>query len=454
MINTLKSKIHSLFNDEKFKEILHGSIYSFSAKIIVSLLGIVTSIIGARYYGAEMIGLVSILGTVLSIAGLFAVFGMSTSMLRLIPEYYEKYSIAASIALYKRILGLVLLVATIVAIIIFMLSGTIANSVFHKLELTWFISLAAVVLIFQAVGNVNITMIRSLKKIKLYALFELTPKVISLLLLLILTFIFYDLYNLVYIAFSVPIIMTILTSGYLISYISSHSKRMPSNILPSNKDILALSYPMFLTGGLFVIIGQTDIVMIGMFRSSSEVGVYSIVLSLAMLTNFVLSSINVMAAPKFSELYHAGKMDELQHVVKKSSKLMFWTTLPILLILFLLGKLILSIYGQEFVIGYMALIFLILGQFVNAVSGSVGHFLNMTGYQKEFRNIMLVAALINIFLNYILLPKYGINGAAVASLLSVVFWNIMSIIFIKQKFGFIIAYLPLKLKNLTEIMRK
>ncbi len=444
MIDTIKSKLHSLFNDEKFKEILHGSIYSFSAKIIVSLLGIITSIIGARYYGAEMIGLVAILGTVLGIAGLFAVFGMSTSMLRLIPEYYQKYSIGASIALYKKFLGLVLVVSSIVAIIVFILSETIANTVFHKPELTWFISLAAVVLIFQAVGNVNITMIRSLKKIKLFALLELTPKVISLLLLLIFTFMFYDQYNLIYIAFSVSIIMTILTSGYLISYISSCSKKISSNILPSNKDILALSFPMFLTGGLFVIIGQTDIVMIGMFRSASEVGVYSIVFSLAMLTTFVISSINVMAAPKFSELYHAGKMDELQHVVQKSSKLMFWTTLPILLVLFLFGKLILSIYGEEFVIGYMALIFLIMGQFVNALSGSVGHLLNMTGYQKEFRNIMLIAAIINISMNYILLPEYGINGAAFASLLSVVFWNIASIIFIKQRFGFTIAYLPLK----------
>jgi len=443
MIEVLKNKFNLLLNDEKFKEILHGSFYSFLAKIISSLLGIVTSIIVARYYGAETIGLVALIITILSISGLFSSMGMTTSLLRLVPEYTEKYSKEIAILLYKKVLSIILISSISVAVVLYISSDIIANKIFHKPDLLLFISSLSIVLVFDTIKSVNMTMIRSLKKIKSFVILELSPKVISLFLILLLTFLFYDKYNPIYIALTVPVFMFLLTTGYIFIYVLPlYTVKKTNNHLPSNLEMIKLSFPMFLTAGLSLIITQTDIVMIGMLRDTKEVGIYSIALSLAMLTNFVLNSVNMMSAPKFSELYHAGKMDELQYVVQKSSKLMFLATLPIVLVLILFGKFILGIYSDAFRLGYIALLFLTLGQFVNAASGSVGYLLNMTGYQKEFRNIILIAAIINVVLNFILLPIYGINGAAFASLCSVVFWNVSSTLYIKQKFGFIVAYIP------------
>ena len=442
MITILKVKLRQLIQDEKFKEILQGSIYSFGAKIIASLIGIITSIIGARYYGAEMLGMVAILGTILSLASLFSVMGMSTSLLKLIPEYKSKHSLNESIAIYKQTLYLVFLFSLIVGVVLYLLSDVLANHIFHNNELTYFISLAAIVLVFQSINSINIVLVRALKKIKLYAFFELLPKLIYLILLLILTFYYYNKYNLIYISFSVIIILTIIISFYLLLHLKKYSDSISRKKLPTNKYILWLSFPMFLTGGLQVIIGQSDIVMIGLFRETSELGVYSIVFSLAMITNFILSSINVMAAPKFSELFHAKKIDELKYVVQKSSKLMFWAMLPVLTVLMVFGKLILNIYGESFILGYTALILLIIGQVINSISGSNGVLMNMCGYQNELRNIILVSAIINLILNYLLIPKYGIDGAAIASMISVLYWNTTSLIFIKKKFGFNTFYVP------------
>ncbi|MGZ5471932.1 MAG: lipopolysaccharide biosynthesis protein, partial [Nitrososphaeraceae archaeon] len=132
MFNKLKIKLHSLLNDKKFKEILHGSLYSFFSKIVAALLGIVTSIIGARYYGPEMIGLVAIISSILGVASLFAMSGMGTSMLRYIPEYIGKYSINAGTALYKKFIFLTFVFTSIVAISLYYLSDIIANNIFHK----------------------------------------------------------------------------------------------------------------------------------------------------------------------------------------------------------------------------------------------------------------------------------------------------------------------------------
>lgn len=136
-------------------------------------------------------------------------------------------------------------------------------------------------------------------------------------------------------------------------------------------------------------------------------------------------------------------MDELFYVAKKSTKLIFWTSAPILLCLIVLGKPIISLlYGQDYIVAYPALLLFAIGQFVNAVSGSTSMFMNMTGHHIALRNIMAGAAVINIALNLLLIPYQGIIGAALAGMVSIAFWNIYTLVYIKKKFGQSLGYLP------------
>ena len=170
------------------------------------------------------------------------------------------------------------------------------------------------------------------------------------------------------------------------------------------KEILSISMPMLMATSMFFVISQTGVIMLGVFRSEAEVGYYAIAVKLATLTSFVGTAITTIAAPKFSELYHKTNMDELFHVAKKSSKLMFWASAPILLFLVVFGKNILwFLYGQEFMVGYPVIILVGIGQLVSVSSGATNAFMNMTGNHIFFRNIMLWAALINISLNYLLI---------------------------------------------------
>jgi O-antigen/teichoic acid export membrane protein len=216
----------------------------------------------------------------------------------------------------------------------------------------------------------------------------------------------------------------------------------------SIKKILTISFPMLMTSTMTFVIGQTGVIMLAIFRSDAEVGYYSVAVSLATLTGFVLRAINTIAAPKFSELFHSGRLDELFHVAQKSTKLIFWTTLPMLLTLLLLGKPILSLlYGPEFGVAYWAMVLLILGQFVNSISGSTGYFMNMTGNQNVLQNIIFTGAIINILLNILITPRLGLSGAAIAGMISLAFWNLYTLAYIKIKYGKSIGYLPLLNRN-------
>lgn len=95
-----------------------------------------------------------------------------------------------------------------------------------------------------------------------------------------------------------------------------------------------------------------------------------------------------------------------------------------------------GLFGLEFLSGETTLILLTIGFLFNAFSGTISPILNMTDYQKIFRNLTLAMAVLNIGLNYFLIPQYGIDGAAFASLLSQLFLNVMAIYYIKKHLGF------------------
>ncbi len=164
---------------------------------------------------------------------------------------------------------------------------------------------------------------------------------------------------------------------------------------------------------------------------------------MALLTTFVPTAVNSMAAPKFSELYYRDNLDELFYIAKKSAKLIFLTTAPILACLLIFGKTILQIlFGIDLLGSYEPMSLLVIGQFVSSISGSSGVFLNMTNNHNIFKNILVFSALGNILLSFIFIPKYGVMGAAFSGMLSVMSWNIMSLCYIKIKFGKTIGYFP------------
>ena len=92
-----------------------------------------------------------------------------------------------------------------------------------------------------------------------------------------------------------------------------------------------------------------------------------------------------------------------------------------------------SLITEQFINGRNTLLILLIGQAVNAMSGSVGVIMQMTGKEKQFQNILFFALLINISLNLFLIPVHGILGAAIASTISIIFWNITSVLYIYRK---------------------
>lgn len=443
MIDTLKDKYKNLTSDTNFSEILTGSAYALAARIAATVLMLVATIIVARFYGAEAVGVLALVTSFLTLISIFTVLGTGTSILRLIPEHIAKYSVTSAFRVYRKTQYFVATVSVVTGIIFILAAGILAEKVFSKTHLSFLIALSASVVVFKSLMDLNTQAVRGLRLIRTFAIMQLLPYLSMLVILISLSVLFPHHDNPVYAQLAAYGVTGV--AGIWIMD-RAFKKRMQNSDVThpiTMREVLDISLPMLMTSSMVYFIGQTGVIMLGIFRSNSEVGYYSVAVNMAALTSFVLQAINSMAAPKFSELFHTGNVDELFRIARKSTKLIFWTTMPILMFLIIFGLPVLRVaFGEDFTVAYPALVLLVIGQFVNSVSGSTGIFMNMTGHQKAFRNIILFSVIINLVCNVLLIPRFGINGAAFSGMLAISFWNIVTLIYIKLKYGKTLGYIP------------
>jgi O-antigen/teichoic acid export membrane protein len=442
LISKLLIRLRYINSDKGFSEILTGSAFALIARAGSAVLGLVVGLVVAQVYGARSNGVLAIVQSFMVMVSIFAIMGTNVSILRLIPEHIRKYSVTSAFRVYRKAQCLVAASAVFIGCLFWSGSDLIAHRVFAKTDLSFYIGITALCVLFRALLDLNTQAIRGLRMIRTFALMQVLPNFLMLFFLGV-AVVFSG-------AWDDPVYAQLAAWGGtsmvgVIVVIRVFRRRMQSDDFVSTvklKQLLKISAPMLMTASMNFFIGQAGVLILGIYRPTEEVGFYSIAVKLAMLTTFVLQAINSMAAPKFSELYHTGKIDELFRIAKKSTKLIFWTTVPIFIVLVFFGEGILSLYGREFSQAYVPMVVLLLGQFVNSVAGSTGYFMNMTGHESVLRNVIAVASMFNLVLCFILIPSFGALGAAISGSLSLLLWNSWVLLFIRRKFGTTIGYMP------------
>ncbi|MGB7293159.1 MAG: polysaccharide biosynthesis C-terminal domain-containing protein [Thermodesulfobacteriota bacterium] len=192
-------------------------------------------------------------------------------------------------------------------------------------------------------------------------------------------------------------------------------------------------FPIMLMGGMYMINGQADILMLGSIKGTEFSGIYQIADRGAGLIIFVLGAVIASFAPTIAHLYAGKNIDKLQRIVTKSARVTLLLSLPVALFLILFGHRLLGIFGSEFVQGYSALAILSISQLVNVASGPVANILVMTGHERDAALGVGISSLANVILNAIFIPFWGLEGAAVATGTSIITWNLVLIWFVRKR---------------------
>jgi len=417
---------------KSIKGILNKSSRVFSLRIISIISGFFLMYLITNIYGAEGMGIFALSQTILMIMVMLSVFGTDTASLKYSSQYFSHNDYRKLNSFYFSIFKFVIVSSVFISIIIFFVKGELSfffnkNSLNHSL---FFISLSIIPMSFI---NINSESLRGIGEYSLFTTFRYV-------LIPVFTILFIYIYGnnndlLIPIkAYTISIcIISLLSFIFLFKEIKffEYFHNINSNL----NDVIKYSFPVLISNSMLLLIQWIDIIILGYFETSNTVGVYSVIMKISLFSSVILFSINSIVASEFSRLYSLEKMVDLRVLIKKSSKIIFFITIPILILIVYFSKSILGYFGFEFIMANKTLHILIAGQFINILCGSVGYILMMTEKQNIFKNIMIFATCVNIILNIVLIPKYSMNGAAIASSVSLILWNVISFSYIYRKYN-------------------
>jgi O-antigen/teichoic acid export membrane protein len=204
----------------------------------------------------------------------------------------------------------------------------------------------------------------------------------------------------------------------------------------TTKELLKTASPLLFSGLFIYLLNYSNVIMLGILTDEAQVGIYNIAYKIGSIGFLIIVTISTIVTPKMASLYGHGNLADFKKLTHNATRLIAVLSTPIVLILIIFSKIILSFWGPEVVAGSTTLVIVSIGVLFSAMAGNVDQILNMTNNQNILRNITLISFFINLGLSYLLIPLYGIEGAAFSSLLTNILINVLCLYYIKKKLGF------------------
>lgn len=195
------------------------------------------------------------------------------------------------------------------------------------------------------------------------------------------------------------------------------------------------AFPMLVVASLALINARIDTIMVGLIEGAEAAGVYSVASRAAELTRFGAMAVNPAIAASLARLHHRGDHVELQRLFTRGTHLLLGSALLVAGGLALLGLPLLALFGSEFHAGYVPLLILAGGYVLMAFAGDVETLLLMSGHERRTAWAFVVAAVLNLVLNAIMIPLFGLNGAAAATATAAVVWAAMLSVAVWRRLG-------------------
>lgn len=428
------------------KKVINDSAFVFAAKIFILALGFFTNYYIANNYDKESLGELTLFASYVALISVVTLIGFNTYVLKQIPylkiTYIKKWREKAG----QLYIGVVCILLIIWAISIFLFIvvlnqfGDQLDNQFTSFIVKYWIFEFSITLILLNISTVNLSFLRALGCNFQFIIQQVVGPLISVILLVVLTYKFYNFDTPKY-SFVISIIFSFILSTLAVTKILGvrNIKRSP-DFFQLCKDSLSTSVPMMFTSVMAIAMNQIDNIMISEYLGYGDVAEYAIASKIGMIGSFILMSFNMILAPKFSMLNSLGEKDKLFILASNSSTVIALISVPVLLFIVIFGNFVLSLFGEVYTQAYIALILIAIGQFISSCFGAVGNLMNMIGFHKELNIIFFIAMLVNIVLNYTLIGKFGYEGAALASLVATLCWNVCCVIYIKKKMGYYVGF--------------
>ncbi len=437
--------------DKDLKLLAKSSIIVFAGIFFAKIFNYVYRIIIARNFGPEVYGLFSLAIMILGFFVAFSSLGLSEGLLRYISLYRGKKERQKIRYLFKFSLTISFFLSMISGIILFFFSEFISINFFHNTDLIIFLKIFSFVIPLYVISNIFLSVIRAFEKISWYSFIDNillnAIKVISLIFLLVLGFKTSAIIFSYVLGFLIVLITSFLLCKYGFPEIFKKYKLKEQEAVKIKNKILSYSWPIMFVGLIGNIFYWTDSFFIGYLKSVFEVGLYNAAVPIALLLLIAPSLFITLFFPLIIKQYSAKNFKTIQETSKQIVKWIFMINLPIFIFLILFpGVFINILFGGNYLAAENSLRILAIGAFVSSIFIISSKLILVAGKSRLLLKDLFFIALVNIILNYLLIPmkqiffienSLGINGAAIATMISYISLNILFAFQTKHYFSFI-----------------
>lgn len=418
--------------DEHMLEVVRGAGIALVLKLVAAGFSFGFSVLLARLFGAEGAGLYFLALTTTTIVATFGRFGLENTLLRFIAAHAANGEWGAVRGVYRKGMGIALATSVMLSVLLFAVTPQIAIRLFNKPELVAPLHWMTLAITPFALMFLHGEALKGLKCIRDSQLVQgvALPAMTCLGLYCIGSRFGVEGAAWVYLAAAS---IGAICGAFLWRY----------HIPPLGKDTASFEtrhifdscIPLLWVQVMILVNNWTAMLSLGVWASKADVGIFGAALRTAMLTSFILASVNSIAAPKFSALFSRGDFSGLATTARKSATMMTAFASPILLVFIGAPGWVMRLFGPEFCSGGLFLGIMAIGQFINVATGSVGYLLIMSGNERLMRNNTIVVGILTIILNLILVPHFGTIGAAVATAISMAMLNLGAFYLVWKKLG-------------------
>lgn len=379
----------------------------------------------ARVFGVEGVGIYYLGLTVTGFIVSISLIGLDTAVVRFISLYNGERDINRMKGTLLSCAGIAVAISVIAAMLLYLFAGTISSHFFNEPALRNVLRLFSISIPFIAVKRIFLQSIMGLKLMQ-YSVY--TNDMAEIGLKFFFTFIFVYLFKfkiegLIIANIIASILAACLAFYYTSKFIPILNKKIKSVL--DFKGLLKFSIPLVFSRFLLTLISSVDTFMLGYFSSAASVGIYNIAIRLVNVAALARSAFHQIFNPFVADFHNRNEIKKLGSLFKVSSKWIFTISFPLFLLLIFFPKYFLGVFGEGFLGGSACLVVISLAYLLNSTLGLSASLLVMSGRSDLALKNNLCAVIINSILNYLLIPKFGVLGAAIGTSISLIILNLL-----------------------------
>ncbi|OGF50357.1 MAG: hypothetical protein A2231_02365 [Candidatus Firestonebacteria bacterium RIFOXYA2_FULL_40_8] len=410
-----------LFQNTSVKQtIFKNTFWITFAEIVTRLLKFILFVYVIRFYGALEFGIFSFAYSIVALIGIFFDFGLSNIITREFAKHKNEERVFPSIIALKLIMGILTVVLILIVSLLLSKDPLVIQNV----------GILAIYLFLSDLSATYYAFIRAKQKME----YEGWLKILSSVMLVVLGFLTF-----IFIPKSTGLSLAHLVSMLIlwVCIISLFKKGQAKYEIDLEKDIiiwkkyLSYSWPLAITTVILTVCYYTDSVMLGYFGLIKDTGVYNAIYKVIGISAIAIPLITQGFYPLLSK--NARENKTLEKSWGYQNQALMFLAIPITIGgWYLAGDIITLLFGVEYIQGVVALKILFISSFMLYVAVSCNQLLIVKNYQKEMFFPVSFGAVLNIILNYLLIPKYGLNGAAMATAISNMYLLVVGLILVRK----------------------